>query len=90
MAATAEFPSRGHRLIFDGIERREIEPSDPDTKLKSWYQPKFEIVSDEITADVEKSLTRVASAAFRREVTSDDIKVYAELFRQELAGGASG
>ncbi len=86
---TAEFPSRGHRLIFDGIERREIEPHNPNDKLKSWYKPEFEVVSDDIAGDVERSLVRVASTAFRRPVTADDVTAYAGLFQRELAGGAT-
>ena len=42
-----EFPSRGHRLVFDGLERREIEPRNPNDKRRRGYVPKFEIVTDD-------------------------------------------
>jgi hypothetical protein len=29
---TEAFPTRGHRLIFDGLDRREIEPRNPEDK----------------------------------------------------------
>ncbi len=45
-----EFPSRGHRLLFDGLNRVEVEPSDPKAKSKSWYQPTFTIESDDPAA----------------------------------------
>lgn len=86
---TREFPSRGHRLIFAGLDRREIEPSNPSTKQKSWYEPKFEIVAADIDHDVKESLRRVAAAAFRRPVTRLQIQPYADLFQQQLAIGAT-
>lgn len=86
---TREFPSRGHRLIFDGMERREVEPRNPNTKKKSWYVPEFEIVLTDIAKQVEQSLSRVASAAMRRPVTSDEVGSYVDLFNAELAGGST-
>ena len=84
-----EFPSKGHKLIFDGIERREIEPSNPDTKTKSWYRPEFEIVSEEPTTDVIPVLERFATHAFRRPATDETISPYLILFQKELTKGES-
>ncbi len=83
-----QFPSRGHRLIFDGIDRFEIQPRNPKDKEKSWYQPKFEIVSDDLDADVQASLIRVATAAFRRPVTTSDVSAYIDLFHEQIDRGA--
>ena len=83
------FPSRGHRLLFDGIERREIPPRNPRDREKSWYEPKFEIVTGDERAAAEKSLTRVASAAFRRPAGEADVAPYLKLFQEERAAEAS-
>ena len=85
----AEFPSRGHRLIFDGLNRQEIEPPNPNTKLKSWYVPKFEIVTQDPSRDATRVLIRVATAAFRRPVSGPEIKDYLELFDAQLSAGAT-
>lgn len=83
-----EFPSRGHHLVFDGIDRREIEPRNPADKEKPYYVPKFEIVSANPTTDVIPALKRFASAAFRRPATDDDIAPYLILFQKEMMAGA--
>lgn len=83
-----EFPSRGHHLLFDGIARKEIEPHNPRDKQKSWYQPRFEIDSDNPQSGAEKVLTRVATKAFRRPVKSGDIAPYTKLFNAELEKGS--
>jgi len=84
-----EFPSRGHRLAFDGIQRIEIEPRNPNDRKKSWYKPKFTIESKDETSDARRSLQRVALYAFRRTVTDDEVTPYLELFNAERAKGAS-
>jgi hypothetical protein len=84
-----EFPSRGHRLVFDGIKRVEIEPRNPNDRKKSWYKPKFEIESEDEAADAKRSLQRVALYAFRRPVTNDDVSPYLELFASERVKGES-
>ena len=84
-----EFPSRGHRLVFDGIQRVEIEPRNPNDKKKSWYKPKFTIESKDEAGDAKRSLGRVALYAFRRPVTNDDVLPYLELFNAERAKGES-
>ena len=83
-----EFPTRGHRLIFDGLERREIEPRNPEDKKKTYYKSKFEIVSANPTTDVIPVLKRFATAAFRRPSTEEDIAPYLILFQGEMTGGA--
>jgi hypothetical protein len=83
-----EFPTRGHRLIFDGIDRREIPPGNPADRKKPWYKPRFKIISEDEHADVEQSLERVAEAAFRRPVSTQDIAPYVQLFQKERDDGA--
>lgn len=83
-----EFPSRGHRLIFDGLDRREIEPRNPADKQKKYYMPKFEIVSSDPAADVAPALMRFASAAFRRPASGEEIAPYLSLFEGEMTRGA--
>lgn len=84
-----EFPSRGHRLVFDGITRREIPPRNPRDRKKRWYKPRFEIISKNESADAARSLRRVAAAAFRRPVTATDVTPYVSLFHRERNGGAT-
>lgn len=85
---TSEFPSRGHKLIFDGMGRREKEPSNPTSKKKSWYRPEFEITVDNPEAAVRSVLRRVTTAAFRRPSLASTIQPYFKLFRAEVAAGA--
>lgn len=84
-----EFPSRGHRLIFDGIQRKEIEPRDPKQKLKSWYKPRFEIVSSNEGKDSRQAIQRLAAFAFRRKVKAEELEPYLQLFEQERKKGSS-
>lgn len=84
-----QFPSAGHRLLFDGIPRTEIEPSNPNQKTKSWYVPKFKITLSEDQAEINAALHRVASAAFRRDVNVREIGRYRQLFEEELQAGAT-
>ena len=84
-----EFPGRGHRLLFDGLTRQEIMPRNPRDREKSWYKPKFEVLSDDPAADVQRVLVRVANAAFRRPVRAADVEPYLSLFRTALDGGAT-
>ena len=80
-----EFPSRGHKLIFGNLVRREIEPGNPKDKEKSWYTPKFEIISKDESADAAKAIKRLAAYAFRRAVTDEDLAPYLALFKKERA-----
>ena len=84
-----QFPSAGHRLLFDGITRTEIEPSNPNQKQKSWYVPKFEIKLSDDKSEIDDALQRIASAAFRRPIQTSEITRYRELFDEEHAAGAS-
>lgn len=84
-----EFPTRGHRLIFDGIDRREKEPANPAHKGKPWYAPEFEVITGNPTETVVPALQRFASAAFRREADAETIAPYLILFQGELTNGAS-
>lgn len=84
-----DFPSRGHRLVFDGLERREIEPRNPNDKKKPWYVPKFEVTSTDETGDITRSLTRVATAAFRRPAESDEVRPYLALYQSERKEGST-
>jgi hypothetical protein len=84
-----EFPSRGHRLVFDGITRKEIDPSGSQQKHKRDVRTRFEIVSDDERHDALQALIRIAEAAFRMPVTIDDVLPYAELFQRERTGNAS-
>ncbi|MDA7921846.1 DUF1592 domain-containing protein [Verrucomicrobiales bacterium] len=84
-----EIPSRGYDLIFEGLDRKEIEPGNPNDKTRSWYVPKFEIQSDTPTEDVTPVLNRFANAAFRRPVGEEKIAPYLILFQSELSKGAS-
>ena len=83
-----EYPSRGHQLIFSGIERKEIEPRNPRDKLRSSYRPQFEYLCENEPVDVTRSLTRVAKAAFRQPESQIDVGPYVKLFLDERQGGA--
>lgn len=82
-----EFPSRGHRLLFDGLRRVEKEPSNPNVKSKSWYVPTFEIESRDLAADVNRVLTRVATSAFRRPVSKQEVARYETFFETQMKEG---
>ena len=83
-----EFPTKGHELIFEGIERKEVEPRNPNDRKKSWYRPKFGIETDTPTEDAMASLTRFGTEAFRRPVEEETIAPYVILFQKELSEGA--
>ena len=83
---TASFPSQGHNLIFNGLDRVEIAPRNPKDKLKAWYKPKFEIDED---PDITLALQALATRAFRRPVGIKAIIPYVDLFENEVAGGSS-
>lgn len=81
-----QFPSRGHRLIFDGLDRQEIQPSNPKAKLKSRYRPEFEVkVSSD--REIEDVLMRIATKAFRRQVARSDVKPFLDLYQQQVQTG---
>ncbi len=80
-----EFPTRGHKLIFGETPRTEIMPSNPTTREKSWYVPKWKLSFEDPTASAKKVYLRVAEKAFRRPVTDSDITAYLKLFEAEFA-----
>lgn len=75
-----EYPSRGHRMLFDGIKRTEIEPRNPRDKQRSWYVPRFQIEANRPEVQAAKVLQRVATQAFRRPVNKQEIADYEKLF----------
>ena len=83
------FPTIGHELIFTGLDRREIEPGNPRDKEKTYYVPRFEIISTDIAADVIPVLKRFASKAFRRPAGDEDVAPYLVLFQGEMTAGAT-
>lgn len=68
-----QFPTKGHQLLFEGIDR---EQSNPGNKWKA----EFRINSEDPRADAAAALLRVANRAFRRPVSSEEITPYVELF----------
>jgi hypothetical protein len=84
-----EFPSRGHRLLFDGLERREVLPGNPAQREKSWYKPTFEIESRGLEQRVEVALTRIVERAYRRPVSRADVEPFLRLFHDELEQSAT-
>lgn len=84
-----EFPSRGHRLIFDGIQRTEILPRRPADRERSWYKPQFAVTSANETRDARQSLRRIANAAFRRPAKEEEIARFVRLFEKEREAGVS-
>lgn len=83
-----EFPTRGHRLLFDGVVRREIPPRNPNERNKSWYKPQFEIIASNEERNVGAILQRLATAAFRQPVSESEVTRYVELFETERVNGA--
>jgi hypothetical protein len=84
-----EFPSRGHRLLFNGLKRVEVPPPNPNDKKKPWYVPKFSIESQDPNGDAKRVLTRVATAAFRRPAQAQDVQPFLDLLVRHREQGAS-
>lgn len=84
---TDEFPSRGHKLLFDGLDRAEVMPRNPDDRKRSYYVPKFEVRTKDAPTDVRPVLARIATRAFRRSVSEDQVQPYVDLFTAELERG---
>lgn len=82
-----EFPSRGHRLLFDNIQIRELKSKSSAAKRKPVQDRTWEAVSDQPHIDAQTVLERVAAVAFRRPVNSGDLKEYTELFADQLQQG---
>lgn len=84
-----EYPSRGHRLLFDGLIRSEVPPRNPRDRTKPWYVPKFKIEASDPSAIATTSLRRVAEATLRRPVTDEDLSTYVALFSDRQRQGDS-
>ncbi|MFO1066155.1 MAG: DUF1587 domain-containing protein, partial [Pirellulales bacterium] len=84
---TQEWPSRGHRLLFDGLDRTEVMPRNPADRTRPRYVPKFDIHAADEEQAVMPILTRVAVQAFRRPVSADQLAAYWQLFRAERTAG---
>ncbi|WP_182865507.1 DUF1592 domain-containing protein [Rhodopirellula sp. JC639] len=84
-----QYPSPGHHLIFDGLDRIEIPPRNPRDRSKPWYVPKFSIEPSDPVAAATTSLRRVAEATLRRPVSDDDLAPYVSLFSQQVDQGES-
>ncbi|QDT05686.1 hypothetical protein K227x_40890 [Rubripirellula lacrimiformis] len=83
------FPGRGHELIYAGLVRHEVEPTNPTTKTKPWYQPNFVTESTQPATDAAKVFRRVATAAYRRPVDDSDVQPIIELMTQQIDRGAT-
>lgn len=84
-----EFPGRGHKLLFEGLNRREVLPRNPKEREKSWYKPRFELVLVDENKDIGAALMRIASEAFRRPVDPDMVEPYRTLYQAERAKGGT-
>lgn len=89
---TRDFPGRGEELILGSLQRREVEPSNPEAKTKSWYKPSFELVPPdgvELNAAVAQTLWEFASKVFRRPVEKAEIDPYLALYESEITKESS-
>ncbi|MCA9138383.1 MAG: DUF1592 domain-containing protein, partial [Planctomycetales bacterium] len=84
-----EYPSPGHRLLFDGLNRTEIPPANPRDRTKPWYVPKFKIDAQDPAATATTVLRRVARATLRRPITDEDLSSYVTLFSDRQQQGDS-
>ena len=82
-----EFPYRGHRLIYDNIQVRELSTNAISGKRKNELARQWEAFSDKPLADAKMVLSSVAEQAFRRPVTSRDLFEYVQLFLNQLQQG---
>lgn len=80
-----EFPSRGHRLMFDGLSRREIPPK--NGRRRKGAPLEFEVLTENAVQDASRSIHRVANAIFRRPVSLDEVELYVSLFEQQIDNG---
>lgn len=80
-----EFPSRGHKLLFEGIDRQPVKPRSSKELKNPKYKYKFTINSTDPHSDASVVLNRLAQKAFRR--SNPDIKPYLELFKAEVKNG---
>lgn len=84
-----EFPSRGHSLLFDGIDRHEVMPRNPNDRLRSYYKPIFDVKTTIAKEDARTALKRIATRAFRRPATDEQVGPYLDLFLAESEQGVT-
>ncbi|MEM1296936.1 MAG: DUF1592 domain-containing protein [Verrucomicrobiota bacterium] len=84
-----EHPKRGYHLVFDGIDRHEVMPKNPQDRERKYYRPQFDITSEDPIGDATKSFRRLATAAFRRPVNDEELAPYLALFHAEMESGSS-
>ena len=84
-----EWPSRGHKLLFEGLNRHEIMPRNPRDRERSYYKPQFALTLTDAASEVTAALKRIAAAAFRRPVSDADVKPYLNLFAAQQQQGNS-
>ena len=78
---TKAFPTRGHRLLFDGLTR------EADPKANPKWGERFVISSENPVAEVTPVLVRIASAAFRRPVAEGEVADFVTLFSGFMEDG---
>ncbi|MCM8528469.1 MAG: DUF1592 domain-containing protein, partial [Lentisphaeraceae bacterium] len=83
----AEFPSRGHKLLFDGIDRQAVPPKSSKHLKNPKYRYEFKINSSDPNSDASVVLNRIAQKAFRRN--NPNIAPYLDLFKAEMKKGDS-
>ncbi|MEZ6039197.1 MAG: DUF1592 domain-containing protein [Planctomycetaceae bacterium] len=84
-----EWPLRGHKLLFDGLDRQEVMPRNPRDRERSYYKPTFALMLNDAGPQVTSALKRVATAAFRRDVNDAEVKPFVELFLAQQEDGIS-
>jgi hypothetical protein len=84
----AEWPGRGHTLLFGNLPARPVAASPGRNKKGKAAQPEYTIVSAQPEVDAGKLLQAALPVLFRRPVGSEKVVPYLQLARAELAGGA--
>ena len=84
-----EWPSRGHKLLFDGLTREEVMPRNPRDRERNYYKPAFALTLTDAKVEVTNALKRVATAAFRRSVDDSNVKPFVDLFLAQQQEGNS-
>ncbi len=78
-----EFPSCGHRMLYEDFDLQ------PKPNQNRWAEPELIVDAADPAAAARSTLMRVANAAFRRPVQSDEVDRYIQLFEQQLGDGAT-
>lgn len=82
-----EFPSRGHKLLFDGIDRQPVKPRSSKDVNNPKYKYQFTVKTNDPNSDASVVLNRLAQKAFRKN--NPDIQPYLNLFKAEMKNGES-